>query len=145
MKVDFIDEEHFIIYYVCENIPDKTEEELRIFFKMINQKLQKQYHYEFQGFYNVNIYCNDHIFVMEFENLDDFGRADFNITMLLNSVLLFEFDDSDMISGEKIYYNQKYYVELDKMKDDIHLFEYGNIVYGEEVKKILSNGILIPN
>ncbi len=143
MKVDFIEEEHFIIYYLCEEKP-QTEEELKIFFKMINQQLLKQFHYEFHGFYNVTIYCNDSVFVMEFENIDDFGRADFNITMLLNSILLFEFDDSDMIPGDKIYYDEKYYIELEKMQTDIHLFEYGNIIYGDQVKKILNQGVLIP-
>lgn len=142
MKVEFIDEEHFIIYYLCDNV-FKTEEELKIFFKMLNQQLKKQYDYEFKGFYNVVIYCSNNVLIMEFENIDDYGTADFNITMLLNSVLLYEFEDSDMILGEKIYCDYKYYVELEKMNTDIHLFEYGNIVYGKEVERILNRGILV--
>ncbi len=142
MKVDFIEDEHFIIYDFDEQKP-QTEEELQVFFKMLNKHLLKQYHYEFHGFYNVTIYCSNHIFIMDFENIDDFGRADFNITMLLNSTLLFEFEDSDIVPGKKIYYDNKYYVELENMQDDIHLFEYGNIIYGDQVKKILNQGMLV--
>lgn len=142
LKVDFIDEEHFTIYYLCDNF-FKTEGDLKILFKMMNQQLKKQYDYEFRGFYNVIIYCNDNVSVMEFENIDDFGTTDFNITLLLNSILLYEFEDSDIIFGEKIYHDYKYYVELEKMNTDIHLFEYGNIVYGEKVESVLNEGILV--
>lgn len=142
LKVDFIDEEHFTIYYLSDNL-FRTEEELKILFKMMNQQLKKQYDYEFRGFYNVVIYCNGNAFVMEFENIDDYGTTDFNITMLLNSVLLYEFEDSDILLEEKIYHDYKYYVELERMNTDIHLFEYGNIVYGKKVERILNEGILI--
>lgn len=141
LKVDFIDKEHFTIYYFCDNV-FRTEEELKIFFKMINRQLKKQCDYEFKGFYNVVIYCNSNTLVMEFENIDNYGTTDFNITMLLNNVLLYEFEDSDIILEEKIYYDDRYYVELEKMVADIHLFEYGSIVYGKKVERVLNEGIL---
>ncbi len=142
LKVEFIDIEHFVIYYFCEEIIN-TEEELKLLFKYLNKRLKKEYHYEFEGFYNVTIYCQKNLYVMEFENVDDFGRADFNITMLLNSILLYEFEDSDLYKGDKIYYQRRYYIELDQIIDDIRLFEYGNIIYGTKVDQILSQGILV--
>lgn len=142
MKVDFIDDDHFIIYYLSKEC-FKTEEELKSFFKLLNHELKHQYRYEFHGFYNVNIFLCKGLYVLEFENIDDFGSADFNITMLLNSVLLYEFEDSDMFSGEKIYCNGKFYLEVMDVIDDIHLFEYGNIIYGKRVEEILSEGILV--
>ena len=82
--------------------------------------------------------------MLEFENIDDYGSSDFDITMLLNSILLYEFEDSDMVKGDKIYYRGKFYIEVSTvMDDDIHFFEYGNIVYGKQVDEILSHGILV--
>lgn len=142
MKADFIDSEHFIIYYLS-NESFTTEDEMKTFFKLLNYDLKHQYHYEFCGFYNVHIFCCRGLYILEFENIDDFGSADFNITMLLNSILLYEFEDSEMIVGEKIYYGGKFYVEATNMIDNIHLFEYGNIIYGNKVEEVLNNGILV--
>lgn len=116
---------------------------MKIFFKLLNSELKDRYDYEFNGFYDVNIFCLDGIYVLEFENIDDFGRSDFNITMLLNSVLLYEFDDSDLVLGEKVYYKDKFYVELVDVVDNIYLFENGNIIYGKKVEEVLNNGILV--
>lgn len=142
MKVDFIDDEHFIIYYLS-NDKIRTEEEMKGFFKLLNYDLKHRYHYEFRGFYNVTIFCCDGLYVLDFESVDDYGSADFNITMLLNSVLLYEFEDSDIIVGEKVYYQGKFYVEAIDMIENVHFFEYGNVVYGKRVEKILNNGILV--
>lgn len=142
MKVDFINDEHFIIYYLSSD-KFRTEEDMKSFFKLLNYDLKHQYHYEFHGFYNVTIFCCEGIYVLDFESIDDYGSADFNITMLLNSVLLYEFDDSDIIAGEKIYYRGKFYVEAIDMVDDVHFFEYGNLVFGKRVEEILNHGILV--
>ena len=142
MKVDFIDDAHFIIYYLT-NEKFRTEDEMKVFFKLLNHDLKHQCNYEFHGFYDVNIFCSDGIYVLEFENLDDYGRSDFNITMLLNSVLLYEFEDEDIFKGEKVYYKDKFYVEIVDMINDVHLFEYGNVIYGRGVDEILNNGILV--
>ena len=142
MKVNFIDDNHLIIYYLSSD-KFRTEEEMKAFFKLLNYDLKRLYHYEFHGFYNVNIFCCEGLYILEFDNIDDYGRADFNITMLLNAVILYEFDDSDIVSGEKIYYQKKFYVEAIDMMDDIHTFEYGNLIYGTKVEEILNNGILV--
>lgn len=142
LKVDFIDSDNFIIYYISgDNL--RTEEEMKLFFKMLNNYLQDRYNYEFHGFYDVNIYSNEGIYVLEFKNIDDYGRSDFNITMLINCVILYEFEDIDLLKGEKVYYKNKYYVEIEDVLDSIYLFENGKIVYGRDVDKILNNGILI--
>jgi len=142
LKVDFIDDNHFVIYYLTYE-KFRTEDEMKLFFKLLNNELKNYSNYEFHGFYDVNIFCLDGIYVLEFENTIDYGRSDFNITMMLNSNLLYEFEDECIFNGEKIYYNDKFYIELSDVIDDIHLFEYGNIIFGEEVDKILNNGILI--
>lgn len=142
MKVEFIDNNNFIIYYLS-NDEFRTEDEMKLFFKVLNDELRHRYNYEFHGFYDVNIFYADGLYVLEFDNFDDYGRTDFNITMLINTVLLYEFDDEDIFKGKKIYYQDKFYIELIDMVDDIHLFEYGNVIYGKKVDEILNNGILV--
>lgn len=142
MKVDFLDSNRFVIYYFYHEIVN-VEEELKVLFKNLNEQLKKRYHYEFRGYYNVTIYSSGEFMIMEFENIDCFGRADFNITMLLNSVFLYEFEDPDLYKINKIYYQNKYFIEFEDVCDSIYLFEYGNIIYGKQVEEVLKKGILV--
>lgn len=144
MKVDFIDSEHFTVYYICSS-KLRTEEDLKCFLKMFNNYLKQKYNYVFKGYYNVNIYNNSDMYVLVFNNIDDYGIADFNINMSLSAPILYEFTDSDIIDGRKIYYDGKFYVEIDRFISDIHLFEYGNVIVGDYVNKIINNGIIIDN
>ena len=70
MKVDFINEDHFIIYYLT-NEKYRTEEEIKFFLKLLDSDLKRIYNYKFHGFYDVNIFCSDGIYVLEFKNIDD--------------------------------------------------------------------------
>lgn len=142
MKVEFTSNDNFTIYYLSK-YEFHTEESIKSFFKILNYDLKRLYDYEFHGFYTVNIYYSLGLYVLEFNNIDNYESSDFDITMFLNSIILYRFYDSDIIPGEKIYYDNSYYVELDKIIEDIHLFEYGDIIYKEDVEKVLENGILI--
>ena len=142
MKVDFIDDEHLVVYYFYDE-KIRTEEEVKVFFKLLNNQLKNKYDYEFHGFYNGNVYCKEKLLVLEFENIDDFGRKDFDITMYINSVLLYEFEDIELYPGKKVFYKNKYYIEVDDIIDDIRLFEFGNIIYGDKVEEVLNSGKLI--
>ncbi len=142
MKVDFINEDNFIIYFLTHD-EFRTEDEMKIFFKLLNSELKTKCNYEFHGFYEVKIYCCEGLYILEFNCIDDYGRTDFDITMLLNTVILFKFFDEDIFKGEKIYYKGDFYVEVVHMIDDIHLFEYGDVIYGKYVEEVLNNGILV--
>lgn len=141
-KIEFTDLDCFTIYYISKNNLE-TEDEYKILFKYINDILYRRYNYSLHGLYDVTIYCYEGIYVLIFELIDDYGRRDFNVTLFLNSNMLYEFDDFNLINKEKIYLNNKFYVELDNMIDDIRLFEYGRIVYGKEVDFVLNKGVLI--
>lgn len=142
MKVEFIDEDVFNIYYISSDII-QTELEMKILFRLLDNCLKYKYNYVFHGYYNVTVYAQDNILVLEFENIDDFGRKDFDITMYKNSVLLYEFYDADLVSGDKIFYDGKYYCEFEQLSNLDSIFEYGSIVYGDKVERILNGGILI--
>lgn len=142
IKVEFKDEESFTIFYITDEVFE-TEEEFKLFFKYLDNILKNRYNYELNGFYDVFIYFSDNLYILDFIYIDDFGNKDFNVTMYLNTTILYEFYDSDLISCKKIYYNNKYYTEIANMINDIRLFEYGNIIYGKEAEKIINRGLLI--
>ena len=116
---------------------------MKVFFKLLNSELKTRCNYQFHGLYEVKIYCTCGLYILEFDCVDDYGRTDFDITMLLNTVILFKFFDEDFFKGEKVYYEGNFYVEVDEVIDDIHLFEYGDVIYGDEVNEVLNNGILV--
>lgn len=141
-KVDFHCSDSFTIFFITDNIFE-TEEEYKILFKFINDTLYKKYSYSLHGFYDVVIYFYKGIYVLDFELIDDYGRKDFDVTLFINSNMLYEFNDMNLIDKEKIYYQDKFYTEIDNIIDDIRLYEYGRIVYGKDVDEILKNGILL--
>ncbi len=144
MKVEFLDEDVFNIYYISSDII-QTELEMKILFRLLDNYLKDKYDYVFHGYYNVTVYAQDNILVLEFENIDDFGRKDFDITMYKNSVLLYEFYDADLVSVDKIFYDGKYYCDFEQLSNLDSIFEYGSIVYGDKVERILNGGILIKH
>ncbi len=142
MKIDFIDEEDFTVR--MESDLDITERQ-NIFdlLKVVCHQVKNYYRYEVKGNYDVTIYKNQDFYILEFEKQDDYDRIDFNITLYLNSVLLYEFEDIEYIKGSKIFYLGKYYVELENVIDRFDYPEFGNVIYGDTVDQILDSGLLI--
>ncbi len=142
LKVEFIDDDSFTIYYITSDILE-NEDDYRILFKYLNDELYKRYNYSLEGFYDVTIYVNNQVYILVFDRLDYYDRRDFNITILLNSIILYRFEDIDLIPNDKIYYRGYFYTEIDNIVGDIRLFEYGDIIYGKDTKEVLNRGILI--
>jgi len=142
LKVEFIDDDSFTIYYITSDILE-NEDDYRILFKYLNDELYKRYNYSLEGFYDVTIYANNQVYILVFDRLDYYDRRDFNITILLNSIILYRFEDIDLIPNDKIYYRGYFYTEIDNIVGDIRLFEYGDIIYGKDTKEVLNRGILI--
>ena len=142
MRIEFINDDNFVVYYISEN-DVSNEDGMKVFFKSLSNRLKKQYRYHLKGYYNVNAYQNHEVIIFEFENVDDYGQADFNITLLVNSVILYEFEDYELIDGDKILYNNHCYVEVETVINKFNLFEHGNFIYGKKVEEVLDKGILI--
>lgn len=144
LKVSFFDEDHFIVQ-LESSIDATSKQNILLLLKMICIHLKKAYHCKIKGYYEVVIYRNQGYYVCCFEKEDDGSQIDFNITLYLNSVLLYEFDDDEYFLGPKIIYQNKYYVELEEVINRIDYLEYGRVVYGKEVDSILEKGILLTN
>ena len=142
LKVEFVDDDYFTIYYIT-NDRYETEDEYRILFQYFNTELTKRYNYSLEGLYEVTIYVNKGVYILVFERLDYYERRDFDVTILLNSLMLYQFEDIDLVPDDKVYYEGYFYTEIDNVVGDIRLFEYGNIIYGKKVDEVLSRGLLL--
>ena len=142
IKINFKDEESFTIYYLTNEIYE-NEEDFKLLFKYINNYLDNNYDFSFSGIYDVCIYYDKGIYILDFDFDSLYYNNDFNVTLLLNTVILYEFEDIDLINNQIIYYNEKFYTEIKNIINDIRLFEYGRIIYGKEVDTILNKGILL--
>lgn len=142
LKVEFVDDDYFTIYYIT-NDRYETEDEYRILFQYFNTELTKRYNYSLEGLYEVTIYVNKGVYILVFERLDYYERRDFDVTILLNSLMLYQFEDIDLVPDDKVYYEGYFYTEIDNVVGDIRLFEYGNIIYGKKADEVLSRGLLL--
>lgn len=116
---------------------------LGILLKQIGIHLRNKYHYLLDGIYDVEAYqCRDY-FVFEMEKVGEYSSIDFNISFHPNSSMLFEFDDEDYILGRKYFYEGKYYVDLSLVSPYFDCFEFGIVLYKEEVEKILKEAIVV--
>lgn len=139
INIEFNDKDSFTVFYITRK-DYNTEDDYKEVFKEINDVLIRKYDIKFNGLYDVYIYKYSGIYILDFIYVEDYGSRDFNVTVYLNSKILYEFYDSDLFTGNKIYYDNKYYTDIDNVVNDIRLFEYGNIIYGNDVDRIISKG-----
>jgi hypothetical protein len=142
LKVEFSDLDHFVVTYYDE-VCLMNEEAVLLFIKMIGKHLEKVYHYTFIGSYHLLVYWKEKVTILEFEHLSSLGKVDFDVELLLNSSILYEFEDSSYLPGKKWYYQGKYYVNFDDLEDRIDLFEQGKLVYGKKAKEVAEHWVLV--
>ena len=142
IKITFTSDDNFIVYYINNGLY-KTVDDYKSLLKMINDTLENKYDYDLFGYYEVNIYYNSNFYVLEFNLVDNYGYKDFDITLFINSPILYEYEDEDLFDCDKIYYNGNFYCEIENVCNDIRLFEYGNIIYGKDVDHILKNAVIL--
>ena len=137
LKVEFSDLDHFVITYYDE-VRLMNEEAVLLFIKMIGKHLEKVYHCTFTGSYHLLVYWKEKVTILEFEHLSSLGKVDFDVELLLNSIFLYEFEDSSYLSGKKWYY-----VNFDDLEDRVDLFEHGKLVYGKKAKEVTEHWVLV--
>ena len=108
--------------------------------KLIIKKIIKNNN--ISGDYQINIYINDiYGMIIEFNKIKENNYIDLKIKINVNSIFLYE-SNYNYLNNYKdtiYYYKNKYYL-LPK-DSNINLLEVSNIIYGKEVKEILSKGI----
>ena len=127
----------YISVYSKENILEFIKEYLLI--------INNRYRLNLSGFYKIKSYFNKKVGlflnVIKIDDNEFSNDADFRIILYQNETFLFEIEDYDLIKDipNKMFYKNKFYIYVDDISDIDKLIDMGRIIYGDEVKEILSN------
>ena len=157
MHVESVAENQFMIYINNQyfaSLDWNNKEEITKNVKNLILKLNRIYHLELSGFYKMTIYLNQKVGMMiELYKLEDFGieikTIDLRITIYLNSEIWVAVKDWEIIkeSSQIYYYDDYYYSDIANFKDEklLEITEWGNFIYGDEIKKVKQNGKKLKN
>lgn len=136
-----------------------SKDNLEIYFKELFQQLKDQYEIEINGYYNIDIYEDQHygtIINIEKEEMEYFdyfdNQIDMQINIQTNVTFLYQIEDILTIPKEikdkiEIYhYLDNFYLKIIKPISNIELgrlLEISNLKYGPKNKNILKLGKLI--
>lgn len=126
------------------------------YFRKIIIILRKYYGIQLIGEYNVKVYVNKFYgLIIELERIDDnnpflTNLIDMKIIFHINSIILYEVDNYDFIDYikgniKKYYYKNKFYFLINEIDDIsyLKLLEYSKIIYGDKVKRIMGEALII--
>ena len=142
MNISKISNNYLIKIYKEEikNINIYDIDDIYTLIKLIIKKIIKNNN--ISGDYQINIYINDiYGMIIEFNKIKENNYIDLKIKVNVDSIFLYEsnFNYLNNYKNTIYYYKNKYYL-LPK-DSNINLLEVSNIIYGKEVKEILSKGI----
>ncbi len=150
-----VDNNKFIVFLNKDkNIDFDNKLKMEKYFKDLFSKIKNKYNIDISGYYNIDIYIDKYygsIIEIEDEQLDYydyFNQIDMEINVLKNSLFLYEinyeFLDKKILDKVICYkINDKIYLQIISDIDDLLLAkitEYGHILYGKEVDKIIKQG-----
>ena len=143
MKVESI-QNKIIVYLFDEKYNIKN---IKKTLENVFNNLNKYYDIKFNNSYNLELYINKNYgMILEIEeNKNEVYEDDvvnIKLNVLRDTLFLYEIDEPlNYLNNEMYYYEDKFYIN---MKDrNINVFEDKNIVYGNEVYKIIGRGIKI--
>jgi len=146
-------ENNNLLMYI--NNPDlTTKEEIEDYIKELIFRLRKKQKRNVSGFYNVDVYQNNHFgVIIEMQKEDDLDFfpdiIDLKINIKYNANLYVKVEDYFLIKDkEKVYYyKHNYYTDINYLenKELIKLSDFFTIIYGKELEKIKSKLIEIKN
>lgn len=152
MKVERINEELFDIFInFCyfKNVDLSNKIDLINVIKELLVKIDSRYNLNINGFYKIKVYPKDKIGIfLNIIKIDDnefSSGSDFRIVIYSNEKFLLETDNYEILDQNilKKYYNGKFYIDIDDIKNIYNIIDMGNIIYGKAVKKILTESINI--
>lgn len=102
--------------------------------------LEKYYNYKINDSYEMKIYINKLYGIILEINIKENNFI--NIKVLKDVLFLYEIEDPlKYLDNEIYFYNNKYYINL--KKENLNILENSNIIYGNDVYKIIGKGIKI--
>lgn len=148
MRVEMVNDEDIDIYinpYNFRYISVYSKENILEFIKEYLLIINTRYRLNLSGFYKIKSYFNKKaglfLNVIKIDENEFSNDIDFRIILFQNERFLFEVEDYDVIKDipNKILYNNKFYTNVDDIYNIDKVIDMGRIVYGDEVKEILSN------
>lgn len=112
-------------------------------------KMNIRYKLNLSGFYKIKVYPNDKLGVflniIKIDDNDFSNEAEFRIIVYNDEKFFLETDEVEMFDRKilKRYYNGKFYMDIDEIDNIFSFIDMGNIIYGDDVKKMLINSKVI--
>lgn len=133
-----------IIVYIFDNKYFKENKEDIV--KNVFEILTKYYTIELKKAYYLKLYINKYygmiLEILEDKELSKDNIVNLNLRILNDTLFLYEIEDPlNYINEEIYYYDDKYYLNI--KKNDIKLIENTNMIYSDDVYKIIGKGIKI--
>lgn len=146
MKVEKINDEllsiFLNIYYFKKTDINNKLELINIIKELLN-KVENRFNLNLNGFYKINVYPNKKLGVfLDLIKIDDnefTSWADFRIVIHQNEKFYLEtdnYEDFKYIKRKK-YFNHKFYINIEDLKNITKEIDLGNIMYGNDIKNIL--------
>ena len=136
MRVE-LDNDLYIVYlYNYDN-------DIKEVVKYVINELKEYYNVSYEG-YNIKIYINKYYgMILEIkEGYISKNGINIDLKILSDTLFLYQVDDPlDYLEDEIYYYDNEFYISA--KKSNINLFENSNVVYKEDVYKIIGKGIKI--
>ncbi len=151
MKVEKINDELINIYFnpfYFKDIDLNNKLELVEIIKNLIKKVESRYKLFLSGFYKIKVYPNEKLGVfLNIIKIDDnefSNTTDFRIVIYPNEKFFLETELYELFDNvKKRYCNNKFYIDIEDIDNILPISDMVDVIYGNEVKELLSNSVII--
>ena len=151
MKLEKINDDLINIYFnpfYFKDIDLNNKLELIEVIKDLIKKAESRYKLFLSGFYKIKVYPNKKLGVfLNIIKIDDnefSNTTDFRIVIYQNEKFFLETELYELFNNvEMRYFNNKFYIDIDDVDNILPISDMVDVIYGSDVKKLLSNSIII--
>ncbi len=151
MKVEKINDELINAYFspfYFKKIDINNKLELVEVIKDLIKKIETRYKIYLSGFYKIKVYPSKKlgvfINIIKIDDNEFSNTTDFRIVIYPNEKFFLETDYYELFSNVPIrYYDNKFYIDSEDIESIDTITDMVNIIYGNDVKEILTNAIII--
>lgn len=151
MKVEKINDDLINIYFnpfYFKDIDLNNKLELIEVIKDLIKKAESRYKLFLSGFYKIKVYPNKKLGVfLNIIKIDDnefSNTTDFRIVIYPNEKFFLETELYELFNNVVMRYcNNKFYIDIDDVDNIIPISDMVDVIYGSDVKELLSNSIII--
>lgn len=152
MRFEIVDDDCidvFINKYNFRNFEIDQKDILLTTIKDLILKMNIRYKLNLSGFYKIKVYPNDRLGVflniIKIDDNDFSNEAEFRIIVYNDEKFFLETEEVEIFDRKilKRYYNGKFYIDIDEIDNIFSFIDMGNIIYGNDVKKMLVNSKIV--